>query len=119
MNRKREVYTTEKIDNVMTALKSMPPIERKRKSHSKQEAVTMLSKEILQMRKRGYEWDDIAEALKGEGIVISPPTLKNYLQRAKKPSTSKPAPKPLQEQNSTPPLTKSARITPNPDSEDI
>jgi len=61
----------------------MPPIKRNNKSHSKQEAVKILSKEIMQLRERGYSLDQIAEALKGEGLIISTTTLKNYLQRAK------------------------------------
>ncbi len=76
-------YTPEKIEAIAEKLREMPPIEKKRE-HSKQEAVKILSKEIANLQKRGYTLNQISETLCGEGLDISTPTLKNYLQRKKK-----------------------------------
>ncbi len=43
----------------------------------------MLAKEIVALQKRGYTLEQIAETLRGEGLAISTPTLKSYLQRIK------------------------------------
>ena len=38
-------YTTEQLDAIATKLREMPPVEKKKQEHSKQEAVRVLSKE--------------------------------------------------------------------------
>ena len=101
----------------------MPPVEKKKQEHSKQEAVRILAKEIAALQKRGYTLDQISETLRGEGLSIATPTLKSYLQRAK------PAKKaPAQAPRDTPPPrpavkkpadTSKATFTPKPDSSDI
>ena len=35
------------------------------------------------MQQRGYTLEEVAEGLRGRGLAITTPTLKNYLQRAK------------------------------------
>lgn len=75
-------YSTEKIEEIAKALRDMPPI-KPQKEHSKQEAVRILAKEITALQKRGYTLEQIAEKLRDEGLDISTPTLKSYLQRAK------------------------------------
>jgi hypothetical protein len=79
-------YTGEQLESIASRLKEKPPIEKKKQEHSKQEAVKILSKEIAALQKRGYTLDQISEMLKGEGLDIATPTLKNYLQRAKSPA---------------------------------
>lgn len=76
-------YTTDKLETIAAKLRTMPPVEKKKQEHSKQEAIKVLSKEIGAMQKRGYTLDQIAEALRSEGLLIATPTLKSYLQRAK------------------------------------
>jgi len=61
----------------------MPPVKEKNQGCSKQEAVKILKKEISSMQQRGYALDQISEVLRTEGIDITTPTLKSYLQRAK------------------------------------
>jgi intein-encoded DNA endonuclease-like protein len=78
-------YTKEKIEKVKEKLKNLPPIEDT-KDLSKQEAIKMLQKDILLLQKRGYSLEKIAEVLKQDGIELSTTTLKNYLQRGKKPT---------------------------------
>ena len=76
-------YTTEKIEAIAAKLRELPPVEKKKVEHSKQEAVSILAKEISAMQKRGYTLDQISETLRGEGLAVATPTLKSYLQRAK------------------------------------
>ena len=76
-------YTNEKLEAIAAKLKNMPVIEKKKQEHSKQDAVKLLSKEIALLQKRGYTLDQIAETLRGEGLDITTPTLKSYLQRIK------------------------------------
>ena len=115
-------YTTEQLEAIASKLREMPPVEKKKQEHSKQEAVRVLSKEIAALQKRGYTLDQISETLR-EGLSIATPTLKSYLQRAK------PAKKaPVQAPGDTPPPrpadkkpadTSKATFTPKPDSDDI
>lgn len=76
-------YTTEQLEAIAAKLRDMPPVEKKKQEHSKQEAVRIISKEIASLQKRGYTLDQISETLRGEGLSIATPTLKSYLQRAK------------------------------------
>ena len=76
-------YTNVQIESLLVKLREMPPIEEANQSVSKQEAVRLLKKEIASMQQRGYALDQISEILRIEGIEISTPTLKSYLQRAK------------------------------------
>jgi alanyl-tRNA synthetase len=86
-------YTKEQVEKVKEKLKNLPPIEEN-KDLSKQEAIKMLQKDILLLQKRGYSLEKIAEVLKQEGVEISTPTLKSYLQRGKQTSKKKPEDKP-------------------------
>lgn len=76
-------YSNEKLGAIAAKLKTMPVIEKKKQEHSKQDAIKVLAKEIASLQKRGYTLDQIAETLKGEGLDITTPTLKSYLQRIK------------------------------------
>lgn len=76
-------YTNVQIESLLVKLREMPPIEETNQSVSKQEAVRLLKKEIASMQQRGYALDQISEILRVEGIDITTPTLKSYLQRAK------------------------------------
>jgi predicted RNA binding protein with dsRBD fold (UPF0201 family) len=89
-------YTKEQVEKVKEKLKNLPPLEDT-KDFSKQEAIKMLHKDILLLQKRGYSLEKIAEVLKQEGVEISTPTLKSYLQRgkAKKEATPKKSKDPL------------------------
>ena len=116
-------YTTEQLEAIASKLREMPPVEKKKQEHSKQEAVRVLAKEIAALQKRGYTLDQISETLRGEGLSIATPTLKSYLQRAK---LAKKAP--VQAPGDTPPRlpavkkpadTSKATFTPKPDSDDI
>jgi len=76
-------YTNTQLDLILDKLKNMPPVKEANQGCSKQEAVKILKKEISSMQQRGYALDQISEVLRAEGIDITTPTLKSYLQRAK------------------------------------
>ena len=76
-------YSNEKLGAIAAKLKTMPAIKKKKREHSKQDAVNVLAKEIAALQKRGYTLDQIAETLRGECLDITTPTLKSYLQRIK------------------------------------
>jgi hypothetical protein len=111
--------TTEKIEAIAAKLRELPAIEKKKPEFSKQEAVKLLSKEIVAMQKRGYTLLQISEALRGEGLSIATPTLKTYLQKARparkapvaKPSAAPVSPKSIE--------ARAHSFTPKADSEEI
>lgn len=120
-------YTTEQIGAIAAKLHDMPPVEKKKQTYSKQEAVRVLSKEIAALQKRGYTLDQIAETLRGEGLSIATPTLKSYLQRAKPASKKATAQAPGDTPSARPAANKpemsadtsKATFTPKPDTDDI
>ena len=75
-------YTIAQLDSIAAKLRALPPIDKQRKV-SKQAAVKRLTKEITALQKRGYTLEQIADALRGEGLEISTRMLSTYLQRAK------------------------------------
>jgi hypothetical protein len=78
-------YTVEQVEEIATKLRALPKIEPPPKDLTKSDVVKMLAKEIKSLQKRGYTLEQIASSLKGEGLDISTPTLKSYLQKAKTP----------------------------------
>ena len=76
-------YTSEQLEAIAAKLKAMPPAEKRNQEYSKQEAVRLLSKQIVALQKRGYSLKQIAEMLREEGLHLSGSTLRIYLQRAK------------------------------------
>ena len=112
-------YTNEKLAAIAAKLKTMPVIEKKKQE---QDAIKVLAKEIAALQKRGYTLDQIAETLRGEGLDITTPTLKSYLQRIK---AGKNKDQKKEQKNTTPaatqkePDTAKASFTPKTDSDDI
>ena len=121
-------YKAEQLESIAAKLRAMPPAEKKPKEHTKQEAIKILAREIKAMQVRGYSLDAISDTLRGEGIAITTPTLKSYLQRTKpvkKPKEAKPeAPakattKPTAEKRKETPVAAKGKFIPAPDSEEI
>jgi hypothetical protein len=117
-NMGRCTYTIEKIEAIAEKFRNMPPPEQEKMHCSKQEAVSMLYKEIQALQKRGYKLEQIAEALRGEGLEITTPTLKSYLQRAQL-QKQKPKPTPGKKKTNGGGESSRATFTPRPDTEDI
>jgi hypothetical protein len=82
-------YKLEQVEAIASKLRALPAIEPPPKDLTKQEVVKMLAKEIKSLQKRGYTLEQIASSLKGEGLDISTPTLKSYLQKIKTPTKPK------------------------------
>lgn len=78
-------YTVEQVEEIASKLRALPAIEPPPKDLTKSDVVKMLAKEIKSLQKRGYSLEQIASSLKGEGLDISTPTLKSYMQKAKAP----------------------------------
>jgi hypothetical protein len=78
-------YTVEQVDRVGEALLALPAIEPSKRKLDKQAAVKRLIDQIATVQQRGYTLEQIAESLSGAGLEITTPTLKSYLQRARKP----------------------------------
>ena len=78
-----KTYKADHLEAVAAKLRAMPQVEKKPKDHNKQEAIKILAREIKAMQTRGYSLEQIGETLRGEGIAVTTPTLKSYLQRTK------------------------------------
>jgi len=84
-------YTVEEAQEMARALRALPAMDDSKRRLSKQGVVTYLKTEIAALQQRGYPLDQVAESLRGIGLTIATPTLKNYLQRTKtKPVKSAP-----------------------------
>ena len=64
-------------------LRAIPAKDPSQRRLDKQGMVRHLASEILALQQRGYTLEEVAESLRGDGLDITTPTLKNYLQRAK------------------------------------
>ena len=76
--RKRESITQDQIEQAKRMMKNLPA--KQSSAVSKQEAVQAMRKEIVALRSRGYDFDEIAAQLADCGISISAATLKTYLR---------------------------------------
>ena len=93
-------YTVESANRLAAELRAIPPKDPAQRRLDKQGMVRLLADEIIALQQRGYTIEEVAESLRGRGLDITTPTLKNYLQRTKgktekrsksKPRTAKPA----------------------------
>ena len=78
-------YTVAQVEEIASKLRALPTIEPPPKDLTKSDVVKMLAKEIKSLQKRGYSLEQISSSLKGEGLDISTPTLKSYMQKTKTP----------------------------------
>ena len=73
----------DQVEQLRSTLRAVPKAPAAGVDTTKQEAVKLLAREIEGLQRRGYSLEQIAEMLKGGGLVVSTPTLKSYLSRAK------------------------------------
>lgn len=76
-------YTLESAEGMAEKLRAIPAKDPSQRRLDKQGMVRHLASEILAVQQRGYTLEEVAESLRGYGLDITTPTLKNYLQRAK------------------------------------
>lgn len=79
-------YTVEEVDRFGEALVAMPEMDPAQRKLDKQGAVKRLKEKIVLIQQRGYTLEQTAESLTTAGLQLTTPTLKSYLQRAKKPA---------------------------------
>lgn len=77
-------YTIEQIDQVGAGLLALPALDASKRKLDKQAAVRRIKDQIATAQQRGYTLEQIAQSMTELGIQITTPTLKSYLQRAKK-----------------------------------
>jgi hypothetical protein len=75
-------YTRDDVEKMAEALRSLPAATKNKLS--KQGVVAHLAAEILGLQERGYTIQQVAESLRGLGLVITTKTLSTYLGRLKK-----------------------------------
>jgi hypothetical protein len=73
----------EQIEQLRAALKKAPEAPPRGADTTKQEAVRLLVGEIQALQRRGYLLEQVAEMFRNGGLVLTTPTLKSYLSRAK------------------------------------
>jgi hypothetical protein len=76
-------YTVESANWLIEELRAIPPKDPAKRKLDKQGMVKLLAGELIALQQRGYTIEEVAESLRGRGLGITTPTLKNYLQRAK------------------------------------
>jgi hypothetical protein len=76
-------YTVASANWLIEELRAIPPKDPAKRKLDKQRMVSLLAGEIAALQQRGYTIEEVAESLRGRGLAITTPTLKNYLQRAK------------------------------------
>ena len=82
-------YAMEQIEALAVKLRDLPPVDKNEKEYSMQETIKILTQEIKLLQKRGYTLDQIVESLRGEGFILTTPTLKTYLNQSKRKSVAK------------------------------
>jgi hypothetical protein len=73
----------EQVEKLRALLKAAPETPAGTADTTKQQAVRLLAGEIQTLQRRGYTLEQVAEMLKGGGLVLTTATLKSYLSRAK------------------------------------
>jgi hypothetical protein len=118
--RLRVKFSKEELAAVATKLRDLPG-KQDAKKHSKRAAITLLSREIAELKRRGYTIEQIAEALSGSGLPISTPTLKNYLHRGRRLAGKQSGSTPVNPRRAPGKLTvsTSSSFEAGPDSDDI
>jgi hypothetical protein len=76
-------YTLEAARRLAEDLRAIPAKDPSARRLDKQGMVRELAQDLIALQQRGYTIEEVAESLRGRGLDITTPTLKNYLQRAK------------------------------------
>jgi len=74
----------ERIEAAKSRLRALPEKPKAPKTLSIAEAIRQIKNEVRAALKRGYTFDEIAQALKEDGIDVGTPTLKSYVSRSNK-----------------------------------
>ncbi len=77
----KDVIDAAVIDAARAALRDLPP--KRPDKLTKRDAVLALKKEIDAMRKKGYDWQDVADKLRELGIDVAAASVRSYLASEK------------------------------------
>jgi hypothetical protein len=77
------------IEDIKKKMNELPEVNSLEREVSKKEAIKLMAEEIVQLQKRGYSTEMIAEFISNSGLQISVQTLKSYLTKAKAGSRQK------------------------------
>ncbi len=78
------------LEAAKTRLRSLPEKPKTPKPVSLSEAIRQIKTEVQAALKRGYTFDEIAQALKEDGIDVGTPTLKSYVYKGTRRRTNSP-----------------------------
>jgi hypothetical protein len=81
-----QTYTLEKVNELAGALRALPAKDPSERRLDKQAVIRHIVQEITALQVRGYTLEEVARSLTTEGVEVTLPTLKSYLQRARKAS---------------------------------
>ena len=88
------MITKAKLDEIADRLRNLPAVPKAERSHTKREAVQLLKPVIEQLKKKGYNLEQIATFLREESVEISTSSLRSYLQPTKSATARIHEPKP-------------------------
>ena len=74
----------DRIEAAKTRLRALPEKPKAPRTYSLSQAIGQIKNEVRAALKRGYTFDEIAQALKEDGIDVGTPTLKSYVSRGNK-----------------------------------
>ena len=77
-------YTLEDGNRLRTLLRAAPDKDPNQRRMDKQAIVKFILEDIAAMQARGYTLEEVAELLRTGSFEVTLPTLKSYLQRARK-----------------------------------
>ena len=80
-------YTLEDGNRLRTLLRAAPDKDPNQRRMDKQAIVKFIFEDIAAMQARGYTLEEVAELLRTGSFEVTLPTLKSYLQRARKTRT--------------------------------
>jgi hypothetical protein len=79
-------FAAEKVRQLQQSLDAVAPYEGT--ELSKQQAIRMLSPQILALRSKGYGWTAVASMLSEHGVPVSVAALRTYLRRVREEAAS-------------------------------
>ena len=98
----------DRIEAAKTRLRALPEKPKAPRTYSLSQAIGQIKNEVRAALKRGYTFDEIAQALKEDGIDVGTPTLKSYVSRGNKKRSPAKTPPP---RNTQRPVTETASKT--------
>ncbi|MEO8211611.1 MAG: hypothetical protein ABI560_00370 [Myxococcales bacterium] len=81
ISRHRTTYSLQMVNEIASALRALPAKDPSERRLHKQAVIRHIVQEITALQKRGYTLEEVARIVTTEGVEVTTPTLKSYLQR--------------------------------------